>query len=673
MRHVIHALFWPWPGRLLYVWAVAACWVWPVVGPATAAPDRPRRFDAEFALPAYVNMDTASLVVQRKSPASAPLRLVVHFAERTNGHVPRGPAAVAIPPGQISAALRVAISDWPDGEYLAAIRLQGVGPASPSHTVRVLHKQTIQDPAPAPEPIDVKGSRTLFVDDWYVAESAGLRRRVHQAETWPVTTGMIPPDRRKQNPTELAMEPDGSVVVAFTAFNPRRSERTRYLARTRDLVHWRIKERGEARPIDLRAQRSRVGTRWRWYDPTGKKAKYRMYEPEHDGPVDLRQVHVQYSGWSKKATRWGDMGIPPRSTFPIWRKSPDQFLVLTDRPLTTDKWSMGENDLGEWSDTNDNWGGQWLSADGSTLHFCQARVIPRHPPFRVPYDNIMGSRILVVWSTSDGRSWTPTYLTVPTDTDPIGLQSYGAYGFWAEGQRLRMAYHSVYDQARQQVAQGMLCSRDGVSWTRLGGGERFVPNGPLGSWNFGLVVPMHAAPLERDGSMYHLLMGINAPHFYLWTAHGAPGVSVPYLKHRFGGEHALDAWPYWPAFGSWDALTEHLRRGSYTVGLMRHRRDGWVSLCPKQHEGRLTTKLLRHSRRLALNARTEPDGFVRVEVLDPAGRELPPYCRGNAAVFKGDSVSHRLKWAHGQHPNMPNGPVRLRITICRADLFALEW
>jgi len=636
---------------------------------ATVAADSAPSFQAEFARPAYLNRDRATLVLRRPTQTGPLLQLTVSFSERKTGLTPREPMPVDVPPGIQALVVPVKIGDWVDGEYLAKIRVRGQGDKG---LVRVLRKQTIAAPRPPAEPIDVRGIRMLFWDDWYVSERQRLKTQVHPAETFPVTTGMLPEGHCNQNVRELAIEADGTVVVVFYTMDRRKRKSVTYVARSRDLKQWQIVERKNAQPMSNKALRSRVKIPWRWYDPRGKKATYRRYQPETDGPVDLEAVHVQYSGWSTKPGRWSTIEIPGRSTFPVWRKPKQNFLILRDSPLTTDKPRLADGDHGEWFDSNDNWGGQWMGADGKTLFFCQARVTPRHAPFRIPYDNILGSRILVVWTTRDGFHWQPSYGPVPSDTDPAGLQFYGSHGFWAEGQRLRLAYLWTYDQARQQIALGLAYSRDGLLWRRMAGPPRFVPNGEIGSWSFGLVAPSPAEPLEHRGQVYHLLRGLTAPHFFLWTAHGVHSITARALEQRLGGGRRIEDWPYWPQFGSWDALAAHLRRGSFTVGLMRYRRDGWVSLSAGSAEGCLTTKVLLSGERLALNARTRAGGFVQVEVLDAAGEELPGYCQEHAAAFRGDSVSQRLTWRGGETRGLPSVALRLRVTLRNADLFALE-
>jgi hypothetical protein len=60
-------------------------------------------------------------------------------------------------------------------------------------------------------------------------------------------------------------------------------------------------------------------------------------------------------------------------------------------------------------------------------------------------------------------------------------------------------------------------------------------------------------------------------------------------------------------------------------------------------------------------------------VLDAEGRPLPGFSGANAAAFTGDSVNARLAWKNGAQPTLPRQPVRLRIKLAQADLFALHW
>lgn len=109
------------------------------------------------------------------------------------------------------------------------------------------------------------------------------------------------------------------------------------------------------------------------------------------------------------------------------------------------------------------------------------------------------------------------------------------------------------------------------------------------------------------------------------------------------------------------------------IGGMRYRKDGWVALRPTGREGELLTTVLLAGERLAINARTQPGGQVQVEVLDSASRPLPGYSGANAASFAGDSVCAPLSWGRGGQATLPAQPVRLRVQLRQAELFALHW
>jgi len=454
------------------------------------------RLCAEWQYPIYLNRSTAALCLVRRDSSMAPLLLTVSFEAASDGRTPAAPVTARFAPGQTRIDLAVRIAAWPDGDYVTSVREDG---ADASGIVRTLCKQTLPRPEPPAGPMNVAGITMLFVDDWRIARMDGLERRVHAAETFAVTTGMLEADRPYQTARELSLEPDGSVAVRFYTMDRRRRNHRFYVARSRDLEQWDLTQDAANTPPTHGAASSPVGPLWRWHDPRGTKAEYRLYEPETDPAPGLARIHVQYSGWSSEPTHWGLVPISARSTYPVWRVSDTDYCVLSARPLTTDNHRFAEGRIGRWTDTNDNWGGQWPSADGQRLYFCQARVIPRHDPFRVHYDNIAGSRILVVWTTSDGIAWTPTCFCAPEDGDPEALQFYGATGFPAERGQLRLAYLWVYDAVRQQIGLELAWSRNHLLWERFHGQPRLVDFGTLGSWCFGMAAPMPGEPLCRAG------------------------------------------------------------------------------------------------------------------------------------------------------------------------------
>ena len=628
------------------------------------------RIIADWRYPAYVNSKTAELLIGRKSRDSARIELQVEFKLRNGNHVPCKPMQISLPENKRYVSLRVHIQNWPDGVYQTRIIDQE---DDGNHLIRFLRKQTIPEAEPPEEPVDVTGITMLFVDDWHIDKrSKVLKRRLHPAETFAVTRGRLKDGHIIQRVQRLGFESSGSAVVDFYTKGSEPNQIRHYRAHSRDLKNWNIKPVKHGMKPHAKCVVSSSATKpLHWIDPRGHKGTYRAYRPKSDGPVDLSKVHVQFTGTNREPDPWGRIKTTRRSTYPVWRKSTKEMVVLTSQSLTRDKHLFAPNEAGEWQDTNDNWGGHWLSHNRTLLHFCQARLIPRHAPFRVTYDNILGSRLLVVWSTRNGTKWTPTFFTVPTHGDAVGLQFYGARGFWAENDRLRLAYLMVYDQVRQQIALELAYSRNSLLWHRFPKQPRFVDNGPFGAWNFGMIQCSNAPDLVYGNHVYNLVVGMNRSH--LLFAHGLrPHLSAEFLKKRLQ-HRKLQNWPYWKKLGSWESLANHLKTGSLTIGIMRSRKDGWVSLQAGSKSGTLTTRTLRAGNALSVNARVQKDGFLQVEVLDEKHQALTSYSGPNAATIRGDSIDHAVRWANGTITILPERPIRLRIRMKKAELFGLRF
>jgi len=141
----------------------------------------------------------------------------------------------------------------------------------------------------------------------------------------------------------------------------------------------------------------------------------------------------------------------------------------------------------------------------------------------------------------------------------------------------------------------------------------------------------------------------------------------------FFARNDIPSYPLWEAMGGWEGFARQAPHACRPIGGMRYRKDGWVALKPVGQEGEFVTKVLRTGEHLEINAKTRPGGQVRVELLDAESRTLPDFSGTNAASFSGDSVNTRLVWAKGAQAILPRRPVRLRIKLDQADLFALHW
>lgn len=645
-----------------------------------SAPEDPVRGD--FILPAYLNLDAATLVLQGARTLEQPLKLRVEFAAHPGGAAPREPAQLLLQPGERLES-PVDISQWADGDYRVMICSAAKGSPAGICLVRWIRKQTRTGPPPPAEPIAVAGTSTLFLDDWYVQTKTGLRACREQAEPFGIVTQLLAPDSRQIGPTGgLEVMPNGSLQVGIRDADTDNATNF-YTARSADGLTWNITPN---QPNVATPQKASPSPFWR---PPGtpvkpvaktKAGQFRYYEAARDGKVALDQVDVVFTGADfQKKNLWGELTMPLRSAFPVWTKPDGESVILTREPLTADNHQHAEGEPGDWRDTNDNWIRPWRSADGQTLYYGQSRLIPRYDPFRTAYDhqkNVpMGNcnRIMTVWQTRDGLHWQPSFFDPQRETDPVGWQGYGGSQFYAENGRLSLCVFFRYNARTQLMWPEVLFSRDNQRWCRLADPGPLVENGEWGSWNCGRMLGWYGMPVAKDGWMWQLFgSGDCRPHLYsTFIGHRRRNVTGDFLKGRF--DPRIVDWPFWERLGSWEGFAADAQTHCRTVGGMRYRKDRWLALRAAEERGLLVTRVFQAGAELALNARTRPGGEIRVEILDGAGREIPGYCGADAASFAGDSLDAPLRWQKGGVTRLPSGPLRLRMQLANADLFALNW
>jgi hypothetical protein len=630
------------------------------------------RVAVESRLPIYRNADEALLVFVRGDVADE-FALRLSFEEQTTGHVPATPLSLTLSGPRQRHEVPVDIRDWPDGEYRVLI----ADPAEPEQTlVRAIRKETLVPPAPPNGPVDVDGDTIFLVDDWYLDRVRGLERVGRPAEQLPVEPWQKDPAYRfiRTSIREFRVGIDDAFYVRLLGENALGGADASYWARSRDLRDWEVVEQpAPPHPAGIPENLSQAPER------RAGSPRYRRYDAATDGPVDLAQVRVRWSGLGRNV-RWGDVRIPYRSRIAVWEKPNGEHLILGD-PITRDKHEFAPGEIGRWSDSNDNFGEARLSADGTTLRCYQTRLIPRHDPFRVHYDNILAERIMVIWSTADGLTWTPSTFDAPTLEDPWSTQHYGVDIWEEEGGRLQLAYHRIYDVQTQRVFTTLACSRDGLYWHRFTDGGPFLGNGPRGSFNFGYAITTgNRTRLRWRDHCYEPIQGINVLHFMFIQVNrrvNRSGVTADFFRSRFGGRlagpHGVENSPIMAWFDSWDDIAEASRRQVFTPGFMRYRTDRWVAAQPRERRADFTTKPLIASGALRINAETEADGYVRVEILDRHGNPFPAYCAGNAAVFRGDETSAALSWSDGAVTSLPPPPFTISISLEKAALYTLQF
>lgn len=108
-----------------------------------------------------------------------------------------------------------------------------------------------------------------------------------------------------------------------------------------------------------------------------------------------------------------------------------------------------------------------------------------------------------------------------------------------------------------------------------------------------------------------------------------------------------------------------------TTGLAFFRRDGFASMEAGDREGTLTTRPVKFSgRHLFVNV-LAPDGELRVEVLDEAGKVIAPFGQAESIPTMGDTTRLKVRWKQGDDLSKLAGrAVSFRFHLKRGALYA---
>ncbi|HUT36660.1 MAG TPA: hypothetical protein VNE39_24435 [Planctomycetota bacterium] len=120
--------------------------------------------------------------------------------------------------------------------------------------------------------------------------------------------------------------------------------------------------------------------------------------------------------------------------------------------------------------------------------------------------------------------------------------------------------------------------------------------------------------------------------------------------------------------GYWTGTSVHVRR--YTL-----RMDGFVSASAPMSGGEFVTRPFTfEGKQLVLNMSTSAAGSIRVEVQDAGGKPVQDRSLADCPDIFGDTLEHVVAWSNGSDVAALAGkPIRLRITLRDADLFALRF
>jgi len=110
--------------------------------------------------------------------------------------------------------------------------------------------------------------------------------------------------------------------------------------------------------------------------------------------------------------------------------------------------------------------------------------------------------------------------------------------------------------------------------------------------------------------------------------------------------------------------------GERAVGLAFMRKNGFVSRDAGEREGTLRTPvLLLGGEAIRVNAAIRDE--LRVRLTNAAGAPLPGFDWANCAPIRGDSVAHPVHWT-GSSARLPDAPVRLEFRLRQGELYGFD-
>ncbi len=241
--------------------------------------------------------------------------------------------------------------------------------------------------------------------------------------------------------------------------------------------------------------------------------------------------------------------------------------------------------------------------------------------------------------SQDLVTWTqPTVVIAPDDLDPPML--YGMAVSRYQGVylgTLQMFYFDVHRRhpKTHQLDAQLAWSRDGVHWDRHPARPLFIENGPLPGYDWGMLYAWNEI-IERPEGIFIYYQGADTLHHRSVQGSGVRHLCLATLRRD--------------GFVSVDALEG---------------RDGYL----------LTRPIECPSGKLHINARTGPDGYVKVAVRSGDGEldgDWLAECGFDANTpFSGDSIEHVVSWeGRDSLGAIGDRPVRLHFWLRDAELYS---
>ena len=559
-------------------------------------------------------------------------------------------------------------------------------------------------PPPKPEPpIHIPVAPQLFVDDFLIEDQSHLQRVFHPARKLG-SQPMFRPDRPWEG--HSAMLPQGSSYT-FNREQQRyeleyRSQTSyRMLAVSTDLIHWSKPNLGL-----VEFEGSRANNILEKLPSRGSLEEGGAFGGTWDyrtrGVPDLRTATLMNSPKAQ------DMHFQ-RGAYLMVRDPQGIRYLTSERPFMRRHLQLETLDS-----PTDNLGPLFYDERTGELVLYFAAHPPAMGKFLVRYDNKWAvSRNLGRLTTRDGVNWSRSYIWAPPREHPKH-QSYGMQRIKRIGD-LYIGFFPLYNCGAQQMAIHLWVSRNGIHWKDVGGDEPWIPNGPDGSYDHGIVYLFDEGQTEGDRTLafYH---GTNTLHVNAWLRDKLAGnrhrPAIPeseiFDNEQYNGRAYLSppaptqpAWALYDCIWSWRHPTcsqtlkeareafwaeleantgqtraNHVQKSrefQIVPAQVEFRTNGFASRRAGEQEGVLTTyPLVFQGSRLTVNA-AATKGRVAVEVLDEEGRPVAGYSREECLLQTFDSTQQKVSWIGGQNLAPFRGkPVRLRFYLRSADLYGFQ-
>ena len=460
-------------------------------------------------------------------------------------------------------------------------------------------------------PVKIDATRQLFLDDYLIASTKGLIRRVHQPTKHPANP-LISPDKPWEatgcvNQIILRDEKTGRFRMWYNglkSFPLPSGTQVRFptcYAESDDGIRWTKPELGLHEYEGSKANNIVILT-------GGLVAMFdEPSDPEH------RFKGIVWHDWRVPG------GTPPPEGYYLFT-SPDG-LHWTQQRQEPIALNQNRTQAGIGDTTSFRWDRRLRKYVGDV------KVLFRHP-------STMRCRGMM--ESDDLFHWTRPRMTFyPDGLDASDSQIYGHQGFIYESMwigLIRVMHTGRVANSFKQTTIELTASRDGRHWTRVGKREEFLALGEPQQWD---------------------------PHYH-----------DPSAPMRIGD----DLWIYYrsvPLCAPRDDPKSKARK-LHRIGLAKIKRDRFVSLDAGDAPGRVVTRPLTfEGTSLYVNARVAPGGSLKAELRDAAGKPLSQYALGRCKAVTGDTLKARVAWEGSQAIQRPAGePLRVAFELKNAQVFA---